>query len=106
MYGNWLKLSLPTRALLAEQFGFKKTGSVHVSDNQVISDGYNIHEVEAALNPEAVQKFVGVEHADPMTLWQLMVDKIEGKVSEKKPEPIITPETTEPKRRGRPSKEK
>lgn len=49
LYSRWLALPLSTRVKLATEFGIAKTGSTHVVDNRVESDGYNINTVEAAL---------------------------------------------------------
>lgn len=91
MYSSWMRLPLTTRALLATQFGFSKTGSTHVQDNVVVADGYRIGDIEAALNLAAIQKYVGSTDTDMMVLWQMMVDKIEGRapvVTHDEPKPI------------------
>lgn len=71
---------------MAKQFGITKHGPTHVQDNRVVADGYNIEEVEAALNLDALRAFVGVEHTDLGTLLTLAVAKIEH------PEPSVLAE--------------
>lgn len=83
-----MRLSLPTRALIAKEFGFTKVGATHVSDNRIVSDGYNVDDVERQLSTENLQKFTGVEDTDSSVLWDLMVAKVEGRQ--------ITPEVTQP----------
>lgn len=80
LYSAWSKLPLPTRAKLAEQFGFAKTGPTHVANDQIVSDGYKLEDVERALNVDAIQKFTGVEDTDMQTLWDLMVNRIESPI--------------------------
>lgn len=79
LYGNWLKLSIVTRMKLADKFGIKKTGTVHVFDNQVQSDGYSVKDVEKALNLKDIQSYLETEESDLVVLWSQLVDKIEGK---------------------------
>lgn len=49
MYSKWLALPLSTRQAIAKELGIAKTGSTHVVDNRIESDGYNIKTVEDAL---------------------------------------------------------
>lgn len=49
LYSRWLALPLSTRVKIATELGIAKTGSTHVVDNRVESDGYSINTVEAAL---------------------------------------------------------
>lgn len=49
LYSKWTALPLSTRTAIAKELGIAKTGSTHVQDNVVVSDGYNINTVEAAL---------------------------------------------------------
>lgn len=112
LYSKWRELPLTTRALLAAQFGFSKAGPTHVSDNRIVDDGYKIEDVERCLNLDAIEKYTGVEQTDMATLWDLMVAKIEGRVSEPVPEVIVEEVIVveevkpEPKKRGRKSKTK
>jgi len=92
LYSHWRSIPLQTRVLLSKQFGFSKVGSTHVSNNQVIDDGYKIEDVERALNVDAIQKYVGVDQTDMATLWELMIAKIEGR-TEPVPEPVVITQT-------------
>lgn len=91
LYGNWLRLSIITRQKIANQFGVKKIGPTHVFDNVVQSDGYAIKDVEASLTPDIMRLFVGVDEKDTDKLWNLFIDKIEGKtILAKEEEKIIS----------------
>ncbi len=79
LYASWLKLDLSVRARIATQFGIPKTLPTHVQDNVVVQDGYKVQDVESALNIDAIQQYIGVEHTDMATLWDLLVAKIEGR---------------------------
>jgi len=102
-YSSWLKLDLPTRIKIAALLKVPKTGSTHVADNRVVSDGYDIYAIESALT------------SDGRTIEEL-VDAVNGVVKET-PEPSVVevkaeeiPATTieqavdAPKKRGRPAK--
>lgn len=127
LYGNWLALEITTRIKLANEFGILKVGSTHVVNNAIQSDGYLIKDIESKLNLVSIQNYLGTRETDLSILWNMLVDKIEGRLSkpieEVKPpviEVIPTPIVTEPvkplpkdiynqepiitKRRGRPAK--
>lgn len=78
LYHQWIQLPLPVRIKLATHFGVSKTGSTHVQDNRVVSDGYDIAAIERALNMDAVQQFTESDSNDWQILWTLMIDKITG----------------------------
>lgn len=80
LYSAWRNISLPTRIKIADLFGIKKHGPTHVRDNMVESDGYLINEVEAALNVDKLQAYLGTDERDDATLIKMLVDKIEGNV--------------------------
>lgn len=80
---------------IAAQFDIPKSGTTHVDSNVIVSDGYKVEDVEAKLTPDAMKEFVGVEHTDPETLWDLMVAKIQGE--ETSNESVVeTPVVAEP----------
>lgn len=78
-YSQWRKLPLSTRALLAKQFGFSKTGPTHVVDNRVEADGYKFEDVERAITRATMEEYIGFPVNDLEVLWCYMVDKIEGR---------------------------
>lgn len=80
LYSKWREISLPTRIQIAEALGIKKHGPTHVRDNVVESDGYLLNEVEAALNVDKLQAYLGSDERDEATLVKMLVDKIEGNV--------------------------
>lgn len=79
LYSRWMALPLTTKALLAKEFGFAKTGPTHVADNRVVADGYKVDDVENAMDIEAIRRYVGESIADYDALWQAMIDKVEGR---------------------------
>lgn len=79
LYSKWLGLPISTRIKIAGQFNIQKRGSTEVVDNHIKSDGYNIKEIEEALNIDAIQNYLGVQETDMMTLWMWLIDKIEGR---------------------------
>ncbi len=78
LYSSWLKLPLDVRHKIAHQFGIAKSKPTHVSDNRVVEDGFRVEDVEASLNLEAMRTFVGIDHTDMNTLFDLVVAKIKG----------------------------
>lgn len=93
-YGSWLKLPISTRVILAKHFGISKTGSIHVQDNVVVSDGYKVGDVEGALTREAIEAYVGSSEKDFDTLWKMMVDKAEGRIVEVTGSPLVISSTS------------
>lgn len=77
LYGNWLRLSLPTRQKIAQEFNITKKGPTHVVDNVVKDDGYPISEVEAALSVDNIQKFLNTDEGDINVLWERLVYRID-----------------------------
>lgn len=65
---TWLALSTKDRSLLAEQFNLRKSGFVHVSDNVVISDGYQNADL-SVLDLKTLQGVTGSNIED--FSWQL-----------------------------------
>lgn len=78
LYSSWLKLPIHIRHKIAADFGIVKKGSTHVFNNEIQSDGFLIHEVEAALSVEALQAFLGTRETDHITLWNEMVYRAEN----------------------------
>ncbi len=94
LYSSWINLPLSTRARIAEQFGFKKIGSTHVQDNRIISDGYQVKDIELALTKEALEAYLGVEYTFPDVMWELLIKKIEAPEAPLRPE-IAPPQVVE-----------
>lgn len=123
LYSAWTKVPIGLRGALAKQFGIAKTMPTHVQDNRIVSDGYKIEDVEAALNVDAIQNYLGSDETDMAVLWDqllasfepkpvpeelvivsetIVVEEVKAEVSPGKvEEPIETP-----KKRGRPIKPK
>ena len=92
-YSKWLSLPLHTRIKIATTFKIPKLRSTHVANDQILDDGYNVNDIEQALSVESLQEYLGIKESDMLTLFNALVDKIEGKES---PKPVIqaTPEAT------------
>lgn len=80
LYTSWRNTPINTRIKIAESFGLIKKKSTHVSDNKVIDDGYLIEDVESVINIDRLQQYTGSDSTDMVILWDLMIDKVEGKV--------------------------
>ncbi len=91
-YSHWLELPIQTRIKIAQQFGIIKKGSTEVVGNQIKSDGYQIKDIEAGLSTEKLQAYVGLETFDLKILWEMMVNKIEGRGAKIELQPTIIPE--------------
>ena len=78
LYTSWRAIPLPTRIKLAAHFGIKKIGPTHVRDNYVESDGYKIEDVEAALNIDKLQAYLGTQETDMAKLLEWAILKVEG----------------------------
>ncbi len=101
-------------------FGIPKKGATEVANNEVVKDGYLIHDVESALNIDALQKYLNTDETDFLVLWDWLVSAAEGRARTaqatvtiaNEEEPIKVPENGHaemvqvviPKRRGRPPK--
>ncbi len=82
IYPKWVQLPLSTRQAIATQFGVAKVRSIHVSDNQVVDDGFNIEALDAALTDAKIEEFLGVESTDSLVLWDLLIARFENPVVE------------------------
>lgn len=82
LYSQWCELPLTTRIKIADKFGIQKTGSTHVQDNVVVSDGYNMKEVEKYMSQESITSFIGCDFGNIDQNWTAFLEKIEkGDVS-------------------------
>lgn len=94
LYSKWLAVPLHIRAKIASDFDIKKVRSTHVADDQVVDDGYNIKDIESALNVEKLQSVLDTNETDLNVLFDMLIDKAEKKEAEV-PEPSIKPLTAE-----------
>lgn len=78
-YSLWTSLSLPTRHAIASKFNIVKRGPTHVDSNVVVSDGYDMKEVENSLSPETIQAYLETVEQDAAILWEMLVAKAEGR---------------------------
>lgn len=88
-YSLWLNTSVGTRHKLAEIFGFKKVRTTHVSNNEVIDDGFELKDIEGAMTVPNLQGYLGVNGTDIILLFKMAVDKAEGKVQMNEVEPAV-----------------
>jgi hypothetical protein len=91
-YSKWTELSLGTRTKIAETLGIPKVRSTHVSDNRVVDDGYNIKDIENVLSVSSLQTYFNSTETDVFKLYQMLVDKMEGRYVEPV---VITPDVVE-----------
>ncbi len=110
IYGQWLSLPLSTRIGIASHFGIRKVRSTHVVNDEIADDGYVVHDIEAALSLESIQKFLDTKETDFQTLWKMLVDKMNPKKENREENAAIGFQTGAvikvPKPRGRPRKVK
>jgi hypothetical protein len=66
-------LPLTKRADIARRFGIAKVRATHVSNNQVIDDGYNIKDIENATSVEQLQVKLNTNESDHDALWAMMI---------------------------------
>jgi len=85
LYGNWLRLPITIRMKLAAVFGIPKTGSTHVSDNHIQSDGYQVEAVEKAITADNIRKYLMIPETDPDILWVKLIEAVGGRVDPVKP---------------------
>ncbi len=64
------------RIAIATQFGISKTGSTHVSNNEIADDGYKVVDIETGLSRENLQNFLETDETDLETLWNFMLAKM------------------------------
>lgn len=78
-YSKWLDLPINTRHEIARIFNITKHGSTHVQDNIIVSDGYNIREIEKALTVQNIQDYLhDYIFSDLDTLFSTMVYRLEN----------------------------
>lgn len=77
-YSQWLNLPINTRHKIASEFGVAKKLPTHVQDNVIVSDGYNVKDVESALSIGALQHYLNVDSEDINILWNELVFRIEN----------------------------
>lgn len=96
LYSTWIKLPIETRIKIAGIFNIPKQGPTHVFNNEIQSDGYSIKEIESALTIPALQGYLGSQETDMLKLWTMLVDKVEGRVTEVKVPEVNPPESITP----------
>lgn len=64
---------------IAQYFNITKVRSIHVADNQVIDDGYNVKELEEKLTIVNMQDFLKSTDTNPVVLFELLVSVAEGR---------------------------
>ncbi len=80
-YSKWVGTPLFIRQKIAREFGIAKVRSTSVVNDYVMDDGYEIHAVEGALQPQHLQKFLNSDEKDILVLFQHLIDVMEGKIA-------------------------
>lgn len=101
-YHAWIGLPIATRNKIAGEFGIIRKHPIHVVDNMIKEDGYEIKDIELALSVENIQKYLGNNENDHVLLWNLMLDKIEGREQMIVATPENSPELLTPTVEGEP----
>jgi hypothetical protein len=62
-----------------------------VANDQILDDGYDVRDIEKVMSLSSLQEYTGNNSNDILMLYELMLDKVEGKLP-----PVIepTPEAT------------
>jgi len=76
LYSQWLSLPINVRHKIASDFKIQKKTPTHVQDNIIVSDGYNLHDVENALTVEALQNYLHVGEKDLNILWNMLINPV------------------------------
>lgn len=76
LYSQWMRLPINIRHKIANDLGIPKKSPTHVQDNVIVSDGYNIQDVEDALTVDRLQIYLGVgtQETNINTLWEMLVN--------------------------------
>lgn len=93
LYSKWLALPLQTRHKIAEQFKIPRTGYTQVNSNVIVHDGFDVKDIENSLNLVDVQDYLNTEEENVDKLWEMLLNKIDGKEvePEQAPELIVLP---------------
>lgn len=76
-YSAWLHLPIHTRHELARIFKIPKTGATEVVSNDIVRDGYSVHDIEKAITKQAMQTFLGSTMDNFQFLWEDTLNVIE-----------------------------
>jgi hypothetical protein len=78
-YTKWLSLPLVTRQKIATIFNIPKLRATHVANDQILDDGYDVRDIEKVMSLSSLQEYTGNNSNDILMLYELMLDKVEGK---------------------------
>ena len=114
---QWLALEAGVKERLINLFGIPRTGTTHVVDNKIATDGYTHHDL-AFITLEKLQALLDSDSKDFFELFNEMIDTIKSELIKATDIKYVEPETkTEeqdkegtgtgnaPKTRGRKKKE-
>lgn len=79
VYSAWLKLPITTRHKLAVIFKIPKKGATEVVSDDVVKDGYNIHDIDTSITKEAMQVFLGSTMDNFQHLWEDTLAVVENR---------------------------
>lgn len=105
-YSKWLSLSLSTRVKIAQRLGIAKTGSTHVVNNIVESDGYKVYDVENAIAASGIDFDVLVAEAEGVIVTPKAVEPQSPmaqpiEAAEEAPKRTRTRASSKPKKKGK-----
>lgn len=106
LYSQWMRLPINIRHDIASHLGILKKSPTHVQDNVIVSDGYQIQDVEDALTVSNLQTYLGVgtQESDINVLWEMLITPPGHEVNVVTDVPVIT--IPPKKKAGRPAKVK
>lgn len=97
LYQQWRELPLQIRNKIAIQFQIGKTKPIHVSNNEVVDDGYEIKNIESQLTVPNLQTYLASSETDLTKLWLELVDRMTGRTRVAEPTGAVAiPEVVEP----------
>lgn len=73
---NWINLPSDIKAKLAGAFHIPRRGVSHVSDGQIVADGYLYEDLTARLNLKDLQRYTKSDKTDFIELLNLCIQKL------------------------------
>ncbi len=73
---NWIHLDPVLKAKLAGAFHIPRRGVIHVSDGQIVSDGYQYEDLVSCLTLKNLQRYTKSDKTDFIELLNLCVQKL------------------------------
>lgn len=77
-YSKWMDLPLYIKSKLAEQFKLERIRPIHVANNTVIDDGFNLKDVEQVFTIESLQMFLETKEKEVDVLLEILKNWADG----------------------------